>query len=289
VVIDAHIGFVGGINVGDEYTGRKPGVGPWRDTHVQLLGDTAVQELQSIFDMNWAIATPDGGQNLKHVSERSRSIVQRIVQRGPSAPSYAGEWAEELTDKSAYSDDWMQGYVQAVESGPDRRIQAIRNLFFTCLTQANTSVDITTPYFVPDTDVLTAIKTAVLKGVTVRLLVPERPDHKAVGLASRTFYKDLLDAGVQVHFYTGGILHAKVMVVDDEVSILGAANYDLRSFRTNYEVCQVLYSPEVASELRRQFERDLQRSFPLTTEWLQQPSPWQHGAQRLARLFAPLL
>ena len=285
VVIDEHIGFVGGINVGDEYTGRKPGVGPWRDTHVQLLGDTAVQELRSIFDMNWAIATPDRGLNSKRIPLRTRSFVKTHR----SAPSYAGEWAEELTDWQAYGGDWMQGFVQAVESGPDRRMQSIRNLFFTGLTQANTSVDITTPYFVPDTDVLTAIKTAVLKGVTVRLLVPEQPDHQPVGFACRTFFKDLLDVGVQVHLYTRGILHAKVMTIDDEVSILGAANYDMRSFRTNYEVCQVVYSPEVVSELRSQFERDLQHSFPLTTEWLQKPSPWHQGAQRLARLFAPLL
>jgi cardiolipin synthase A/B len=284
VVIDTHIGFVGGINVGDEYTGRKPGVGPWRDTHVQLLGDRAIQALQSIFDMNWAIATPDRGQ-LNRVPPRTRGVVKT---RQP-VPNYAGEWAEELTAWPAHGADWTQGFVQAIESGPDRRMQSIRNLFFTGLTQANASVDITTPYFVPDTDVLTAIKTAVLKGVVVRLLVPEQPDHKAVGLASRTFYKELLDVGVQIYLYTGGILHAKVMTIDDDVSILGAANYDLRSFRTNYEVCQVVYCPDVASELRRQFEQDLQHSFPLTTEWLQKPPPWHQGAQRIARLFAPLL
>jgi phosphatidylserine/phosphatidylglycerophosphate/cardiolipin synthase-like enzyme len=291
VVVDGKEAFVGGINIGDEYTGHKPGVGPWRDTHMQLLGEEAARQLQAVFNMNWGVATPDAGTRA-HPRTRQKGRAGQLQSR-PSLPSLAGEWAGELApvpeESPLPSTDWLHGLTQTVEGGPDRRIETVRNLFFTSITQAEHSVDITTPYFVPDTDLMTALKAAVHNGVRVRLLIPRQPDHKLVGLASRSFYEDLLAAGVHVFLYEGAVLHAKIMTVDGEFSVIGAANYDARSFRLSCEVCQAVYSRQLAAALSDQFERDLRQARPLTREWLEGRSRWEVGKERAARLLAPLL
>lgn len=294
VVVDNEQAFVGGINIGDEYTGRKPEVGPWRDTHVQVRGHESAIQLLRVFEMNWNTATPDE-KGVERTVYRPRSPFSNGRRLLSTRLATSGEWATELStrvDKIAADSSGRsprQGYVQTVESGPDSKIESIRNLFFTCLTESERNVDITTPYFVPDTDILTAMRSAVLKGVQVRLLVPLQPDHKAVGYASRTFYEELLDVGVRVYLYDHATLHAKVMTVDHEISIVGAANYDVRSFRLNYEVCQVLYSTEVVEQLTQQFEDDIRQSIHLTREWISNRSRWDSGKERFARLFAPLL
>jgi phosphatidylserine/phosphatidylglycerophosphate/cardiolipin synthase-like enzyme len=157
------------------------------------------------------------------------------------------------------------------------------------LTQATKTIDITTPYFVPDEDIIMALKTAVARGVRVRLLVPRQVNQKLVELASFTFYGELLEAGVQIYLYNKGMLHAKSLVIDEEVAEVGAANYDMRSFRLNYEVCEFMYSKDVARDLTEQFERDLNDSVPLQMEDLLQRSPSQRLMQQGARLLFPLL
>lgn len=290
-VIDGKEAFVGGINIGDEYTGRKPTVGPWRDTHMQIRGDEAVRQLQVVFNMNWGVATPDFDATRVHRTRRTRR--SRLRRKPDPMLSLAGEWAGELApvlrDPASPPDGWIEGRTQTVESGPDSPIETIRHLFISCLVQAKQSVDITTPYFVPDTDVLTALKIAAFSGVHVRLLIPRQPDHKIVGMASRTFFQDLLAAGIDVFLYDGAVLHAKVMTVDGELSVVGAANYDMRSFRLSYEVCQVIYSKEFAAELTAQFERDLRQASQLTRDWLKGRSGWDIFQERAARLLAPLL
>jgi cardiolipin synthase len=296
VVIDGKEAFVGGINIGDEYTGHKPGVGPWRDTHMQLRGEEAARQLQAVFDMNWGVATPDRRARAHPRTRRKLSPGLLPIRHSiPSLadPSLAGEWAEELApipqESAVHTGNWMHGLTQTVESGPDRRIETVRNLFFTSITQAEHRVDITTPYFVPDIDLMTALKTAVYRGVRVRLLIPRQPDHRIVGLASRSFYEDLLAAGIHVYLYDGAVLHAKIMTVDGEFSVIGAANYDARSFRLSCEVCQAVYSRQLAAALTDQFERDLRQARPLTREWLEGRSRWEVGKERAARLLAPLL
>ena len=136
-----------------------------------------------------------------------------------------------------------------------------------------------------------AIKTAVARGVRVRLLVPRQLDFSTVitGAASRTFYGELLEAGVHIYQYNKGMLHAKLMVIDGEIVEVGAANYDMRSFRLDYEVCEIFYSSDMAREFTDQFERDLSDSVPLSIEDLRHRSRSQRILDQVARLLSPLL
>jgi cardiolipin synthase len=317
VVIDGVLAFVGGINIGDEYTGLKPGVGHWRDTHLCLAGE-AVTPLYDVFEMNWAIATPDppprldrptlrlsgstreeqadqprgfGRLRLGRVRRASTALSVEFATLDTSAapvdeqePEYQGQAG--VLDMIA---DAVKADVQTIQSGPDSPAENQRELFFLCLTQAQRQVEITTPYFAPDPDLVMAMKTAVARRVHVRLLVPKHPDHRLVDLASQTYYGDLLKAGVHIHQYEPGVLHAKVMTVDDSVAVVGAANYDPRSFRMNFEVSEVIYSSEVTQQLRRQFEQDLEQASLLTLRQLAARPWWRRAAERAARLLAPQL
>jgi phosphatidylserine/phosphatidylglycerophosphate/cardiolipin synthase-like enzyme len=308
VVIDGKEAFTGGINVGDEYTGLKPNVGFWRDTHVQIVGEAAV-DLQAVFDAHWNIASPERMKTRtplntkvedtrKHI-QGLRHTSQNIAPPGRDTLSeWSAKWGTELGAMDSTGVDIVpstkalqKAYVQTLEGNPRIPTQVIRQAYFICLTQATQTIDITTPYFVPDADIIMAIKTAVARGVRVRLLVPRQMDLSTmiVGAASRTYYGELLEAGVHIYLYNKGMLHAKLMIIDGEIAEVGAANYDMRSFRLDYEVCEVLYSADVARELTEQFERDLTDSVPLHIEDLRQRSRTQRILDQGARLLSPLL
>lgn len=292
VAIDGQEAFTGGINVGYEYTGLKPDVGFWRDTHLRIAGEVEA-DLQAIFEAHWIIASPE-----RKRGKEPRRALPNFAPQGKSALSagWSAEWGVELgttdstgTDTAPSAMSMQDAYVQTFEGNPGIPTQVIREVYFTCLTQAARTIDITTPYFVPDADIIMAIKTAVARGVRVRMIVPRRVVPMIVGPASRTYYGELLEAGVHIYQYTKGILHAKVMVIDGEVAEVGAANYDMRSFRLNYEVCEIIYSADVAKELTKQFERDLADSVPLSVEELQRRPLTQRIIDQGARLLAPLL
>jgi cardiolipin synthase len=146
-------------------------------------------------------------------------------------------------------------------------------------------------YFVPDADIIMTLKTAVDRGVRVRLLVPRKMEPTAVivGPASRIYYGELLEAGVHIYQYNKGILHAKRMIIDGEIAEVGTASYYMRSFRLDYEVCEVFYSTDVARELTEQFERDLTDSIQLSIENWRRRSRLQRIIDQGARLLSPLL
>ncbi|SFJ77229.1 phospholipase D-like domain-containing protein [Thermoflavimicrobium dichotomicum] len=306
VVIDGKEAFTGGINVGDEYTGLKPNVGFWHDTHLRMVGEATV-DLQTVFDAHWNIASPERmktrirwntkAEDTKKPIQGPRHISQNIVPPGRDVLSkWSAKWSTELgtmdgTDVSTVTstETLQKAYVQTLEGNPGIPTQVIRQAYFICLTQATQTIDITTPYFVPDADIIMAIKTAIARGVRVRLLVPRHVSPKIVGSASRTYYGELLEAGVQIYLYNKGMLHAKLMIIDGEIAEVGAANYDMRSFRLDYEVCEVFYSADVARELTEQFERDLTDSVPLHIEDLRQRSLSQRILDQGARLLSPLL
>ncbi|MDB5055126.1 MAG: cardiolipin synthase [Bacilli bacterium] len=304
VVIDEEEAYTGGINVGQEYTGLKPNVGFWRDTHMRIVGEVAL-DLQAIFDAHWNFASPEKTKsrtrtNSEDMRKPIRDPVHKLknkTQSGRAALSgWSVEWGSDLgtmdgtdVDTVTVKKGLQKAYVQTFEGNPGIPTQVIREAYFICLTQATQTIDITNPYFVPDADVIMAIKTAVARGVRVRLLVPHHVVPKIVGPASRTYYGELLEAGVHIYLYNKGVLHAKLMVIDGEIAEVGSSNYDIRSYRLNYEVCEVLYSADVARELTEQFERDLTDSIPLRMEDLQQRSPSQRILDQAARVFSPLL
>jgi cardiolipin synthase len=292
VVIDGKEAFTGGINVGYEYTGLKPDVGFWRDTHMRIKGKAA-NDLQTLFDVHWKIASQERMKK-KSPQKPSRDKRHRLQPVTPSArfSFLSEESSAELgadVDPTPGTEVLHHAYIQTLESNPGLPTQVIRQAYFICLTQAARTIDITTPYFVPEADIIMALKTAVARGVRVRLLVPRHVTPKIVGPASRTYYGELLEAGVQIYMYERGMVHAKVVIIDEDMAGVGSANYDMSSFRLNYEVIEFLYNARVAQELTEQFERDLIDSVPLLIDELKQRSYQQRFIEQAARLFFPLL
>jgi cardiolipin synthase A/B len=255
LVVDGKVGFTGGVNIGDEYTGRKRRVGPWRDTHLRIRGP-AVLHLQEIFTEDWYFAT---GEDL-------------IAERWYPEPEAVGNL-----------------FVQIIASGPDTDTQPIQRIFFTAITSATKRVHLTTPYFVPDEAILVALETAALRGIDVRLLLPEKSDMRLVLHAGRSYYEQLLKSGVSIYEYKPGILHAKSMVVDDRWATVGSANMDVRSFQLNFEVNAAVLGREFAEELEAVFARDLTQARQVTLESIEKKTLGSRMVESLARVLSPVL
>ena len=255
VVVDGVTGFTGGVNITDDESVNVSGTRAYRDTHLVLEG-AAVRWLQLVFLEDWSYAT---GQ----------------------APTDA-PYFPDVPNDGAFP-------VQILASGPDEPWQAIQKLYFAAIASAQTRVLIATPYFVPDEAMLMALVTAALRGVDVRILVPRRSDSRTVSAAARSFFADLLPAGVRVFEYTAGMMHAKTLVVDDAFASVGTANMDSRSFRLNYEVIAVRYDAASADTLAEAFERDLEKSREVEAGALANERLLAKLFQAGARLLAPLL
>ncbi|SEU02992.1 cardiolipin synthase [Salinibacillus kushneri] len=256
VVIDGRIGFVGGLNIGDEYIGRNEYYGNWRDTHLYVRGE-AVRSLQTIFLQDWYYMT--GKALLKPVYLSPEYIIEN------------------------------KGGVQLIAGGPDIEWETIKMLFFSLMTSARKSIWIASPYFIPDTDILSAIKTAALSGIDVKLLVPNRPDKKIVFYASQSYYPELLEAGVKIYRYNEGFLHSKVMIVDQELASIGTSNMDMRSFHLNFEVNAFLYKTESTEQLVRDFKADIKHSTQLERYRFAKRSIFMKLYESTCRLLSPLL
>jgi cardiolipin synthase len=254
-IIDGCVGFTGGVNIGDEYTGRKQRVGPWRDSHIHIQGP-AVNHLQEIFAEDWHFTT-----------------------------------GEDLISEHWYPEQQPAGdlMVQIIASGPDTETMPIQRIFFTAITSAQDRIYLTTPYFIPDQAMLVALETAALRGVDVKLLLPHRSDMRLVLHAGRSYYDQLLANGVKIYEYQHGILHAKSMVVDERWATVGSANMDMRSFRLNFEVNAAIYGPHFANELAKIFESDLARAQQITIEQLRQKKLSSRISESLARVLSPVL
>jgi cardiolipin synthase len=256
VVVDDALAFTGGINVGDEYRGKQ---GPWRDTHVALEGPAAAA-LARVFEQDWHFAT--------------REV---IVAHPPGDP---------------HPEKRGEATVAVVRSGPDipgTERETIHRVFFGAITIARRQVHITTPYFIPDRAMIVALQTAALRGVDVKILLPRRSNHPVVAWAGRSFYAELLESGVEIWEYGPGMIHAKTMVVDGAVALVGSANMDLRSFRLNFEVHAVIRDDDTAARLEDAFIADLAVSERLDpVAFAGRPWP-QRVVEGAARLLSPLM
>ncbi|MET0507965.1 MAG: cardiolipin synthase [Burkholderiaceae bacterium] len=277
VVIDGRIAFTGGINVTKGNSGSSSGKAAWRDTHVEIHGPP-VLDLQRVFLEDWLYAGRD--------DSRWARRDQRIMK----TPADIERWFPDQVPPAdtPYGDSESIPWVQIIDSGPDDHVPLIHRFVFTAISLARQRCWITTPYFVPDEPIFTAIVAARNRGVDVRVIIPEEGDSKFVTAAARTFAEEVAFERVAVFEYRGRMIHAKTMVIDEALSIVGTANLDNRSFRLNFEVIAAIYDKATNAALGTQFEKDLQMTVPLD------PDPQRQGMARrmlgsAARLFAPLL
>ena len=256
VVCDGRVGFTGGINVTDEEDERTRR-DAYHDVHLRIEGG-AVRLLQMTFMEDWVYTTGEGPEG---VACESRHLLPAV------AP---GDYP-----------------VQILTSGPDNADEAIHRMHVAAIHAATERVWLTTPYFVPSEAALMALTSAALRGVDVRLMVPQRSDSRVVSAAARSYFEELMVAGVKIWEYTAGMLHSKTMLVDGHCAFIGTANFDNRSFRLNFEVCAVVYGPVLAQPLARQFEADMRHSRVVPKRRAQAFLPRLGDAT--ARLFSPLL
>lgn len=255
VVVDGCIGFMGGLNIGDEYLSRDSKLGFWRDTHLKLEGE-AVHSLQAIFLNDWYFVTR------REVKGEGYYPDTKISQNLP---------------------------IQILASGPDSKLNSILHSFFSSITLAQHCVYIETPYFIPDESLIMALKTAALSGVDVRLIVQGIPEHKLTFLAMNSYFEELIQAGVKIFKYLKGTLHAKILIIDDYLGSVGSANMDLRSFLLDFEIWAVMYDSAITQSLKENFALDIRECEEVILEELQCRSALEKFKESSARLFSPLL
>ena len=258
IVVDGVVGFVGGLNIGDEYLGKDRNFGFWRDTHLMLKGQ-GVRSLQLIFMQDWYYMT-----NYNFLTEEYLATIQPVNEE-------------------------RYGGVQIIAGGPDNEHSTIKNIFFSMIVSAKKSVWIASPYFIPDEDIFSALKIAALSGIDVRLLVPSNPDKRIVFHASRSYYPDLLEAGVKVYEYREGFMHSKIVIVDGELASIGTSNMDMRSFHLNFEVNAFLYKTESVRTLVNDYLHDLLVSNELHIEIFKDRHFGMRMMESLFRLLSPML
>ena len=254
VVVDSKIAFIGGHNVGDEYLGKSERFGHWRDTHIQFAGP-AVIAAQLVFAEDWHWATG-------------------------SVPEL--DWAIPFEAEGSTN-------LLVLPSGPADQVETCGLFFAQTIHAARKRLWIASPYFVPDESIMGALKIAALKGVDVRIMLPAKPDHYLVYLASFASIPSAAKAGVRFFRYHAGFLHQKVMLVDDRLCSIGTANLDNRSFRLNFEITVVSDDRELAHQVETMLERDFAACRDATNEDYYARPFWFRLMVRGANLMAPVL
>ncbi len=255
IIVDGLHVFTGGINVSDKYINPNPKI-YWRDTHLYMRGNCAYY-FQFLFLGNWMLAT------------EKMVAVDR---------SYFNQEIEVEGDK----------LIQVAVSGPDIKPGIMLSTAST-IYAAQKRVYITTPYFIPTTSILNAIKQQAIAGVDVRLLVPKNGDSWMVNAAAYSYYQELLECNVKVYFYEKGFVHAKTMLVDDDFACIGTANMDIRSQELNFEVNTHIYNSEINAKLAASFFEDLRSSTEIRLEDWEKRAKGRVFFEHLARLMSPLL
>lgn len=259
VVIDGNTSYVGGINISDRYRNDRDQKLFWRDTHLRLSG-TASAFLQFIFVSDWNFCSA------KPVAMDKSYFPERKGDK-----DLAGE------------------VVQIVPSGPDSATPAIYHSLIKAIAMAKEKILITNPYFIPGDSLMDALGIAARSGVEIKIIVPGVSDSRVVNAAARPYYTELIAAGAEVYLYQKGFVHAKTMVIDHNLSFVGTANMDYRSFDLNFEVNAVLYGRKIASELSKVFDQDLAESEQIDPQlWLNR-SKLKRMPEKIARLLSPFL
>lgn len=252
VVSDGKTAFIGGLNVGDEYMGRDKKFGKWRDTHLKLRGPV-VQAVQLVFLEDWFWAADEVPELHWDTTPEEANQIAAVIPTGPADPA----------------DSWQLVVAEAANSSRKK-------------------LWIASPYFVPDEGVMTALQTAALRGVDVRILIPERADQLLVWLSAFSYYDQTIPYGVKIYRYQEGFLHQKVFLVDQRLAAVGTANLDNRSFRLNFEITGFSTDPKFVREVEAMLEVDFGHAKLTRTEDFTGKSFFFRVACRAARLLAPI-
>jgi cardiolipin synthase len=259
IIVDGNIGFTGGINISDRYINDANDTKSlfWRDTHVKIMGP-GVHYLQHLFISDW---------------------------------NFCSEESLEIQEPFFNTHEKLNGdvEVQIAASGPDSDHPTILLNLIQAIGMADEEILITSPYFIPGISLLDALFVAALSGIKVKLLVPFESDSIWVAAAARSYYQELLDVGVEIFQYQKGFIHAKTMVIDEQLSFIGTANMDERSFELNFEVNTVIYDSGIAKQLKNAFEEDLTFSVPIDAKNWAARSARVQFPEKIARLLSPLL
>lgn len=252
-IIDGKVAYIGGMNIGMEYLGEDKKFGYWRDSQLRLEGP-CVSQLQEVFADDWFFATD-----------------------------------EKLLEPAYYPEQKTVGsqIVQVVEDGPDSESGPLHMTCLSLISRAEKKVWIETPYFVPYWPLILQLQMAALRGVDVRLFLSGKLDHPYLLFISRSYYEELLNAGVRIFEYQKGIMHSKLMVVDGVWSFAGSANMDIRSFRLNFEINVAVHDNEMAQKIEQLMISDLAQSKEIKLDKFQARSWLEHAKESVLRLLAP--
>lgn len=264
VVIDHNTGYIGGFNIGDQYVNQSKKFGHWRDTHLRVEGQSPIL-MEVRFAMDWNTSTRRTSLPKFELDELKNFIVDR---------------------KDFESDNNVA--MQIVASGPDNQRYGIRRGYEGIIASAKEYVYIQTPYLIPEDSILESLIIAANSGVDVRIMIPCMPDHPFVYRATEYYAKYLVANGVKVYKYNDGFIHAKTMVSDSNISSVGSANQDFRSYTLNFEVNSFNYNPLLTKELKEIFEKDLEKCTLLTNEYFAKQSSWLKFKQYFSRLLSPI-
>ena len=260
VVVDGKIGYIGGFNIGDQYLGRNPRYGNWRDTHLRIMG-SGVFSLQAQFILDWNVT-----DSYHPINDETRKVNYFPLNRVNGGTN-----------------------LQIVSSGPDTDKQQIKYGYIRMIQMAQNRCWIQTPYLIPDDSVLDALRMAVMSGVDVRIMLPCKPDHPFVYRATQYYADWLAHEGVKIYYYQKGFLHAKTVMIDNQLSSVGSANFDFRSFKLNFEINAFIYDKRITRQLTDLFAHDISNSQLQTPKMFEQQSYWLVLKQRLSRLLSPIL
>lgn len=254
-IIDGHHCFVGGMNMGREYAGEDPAIGPWRDVQIEMTG-SAARKFQMIFADDWFFATEE-------------KLLDRRYYPAPENP-------QDLV-------------VQPMTDGPDGMDDPIQMSIVLMLNTARHRVWLTAGYFAPKEPLLTALQLAAARGVDVRMLISEKSDHPMLVNVGRSYYEELLRYGVKIYEFEAGINHAKVALIDEDWLMVGSANFDVRSMRLNFELNALVRDRARASDLECVLSGDFDRSTEIVLEQFARRPRMQRLKESLVRPLSPLL
>ena len=260
VVLDGKIGYVGGFNVGDQYLGRVPKFGPWRDTHLRVVGG-AVFGMQRQFIGDWNASVKKDASRIIHYHPYFPEIK---VPNGNTA-------------------------MQTVASGPDGELEKIKMGYLRLINAAQDHIWIQTPYLIPDDSILDALRVAAHSGIDVRIMIPCKPDHPFVYRATQYYARALANEGVTIYTYQRGFLHAKTIMIDGRMASVGSANLDFRSFKLNFEINAFIYDHWITDQLEQIFVNDIRNSRVMTPARFNEQSRWLQFKQYFSRLLSPIL